>query len=285
MIYTIEKYFLLFMVYSVFGYLLEVTCKLISDKKFINRGFLIGPYCPIYGTGAILLTFLLEPFKFNAALVFFFAILVCGILEYVTSYVMEKLFKARWWDYSKYKFNINGRVCLRTIVPFGIFGTLVVYFSNPFILGLIGKLNNLSLMICSLTIAVIYFIDNIISFNVILKFKHIATEIKVDSTEEITAKVKQVIYNQKHKLQKRLLDAFPNFMPSVELIKKKKAEIKARASEFKGSIESRIDKMENNITEQLEKISDSFIENKNNLKNNLKKEGGGSTDVRDDKKV
>ena len=56
MIYTIEKYFLLFMVYSVFGYLLEVTCKLISDKKFINRGFLIGPYCPIYGTGAILLT-------------------------------------------------------------------------------------------------------------------------------------------------------------------------------------------------------------------------------------
>ena len=110
--------FILFMFYSIFGWVLEVLGKLIECKRFINRGFLIGPYCPIYGVGAILITALLGKYQDDIIALFIMAIVLCGTLEYLTSYVMEKVFHARWWDYSQRKFNINGRVCLYTIIPF-----------------------------------------------------------------------------------------------------------------------------------------------------------------------
>ena len=126
MIQTIELYFLLFITYSVIGWTMEVVGKLIELKRFVNRGFLIGPCCSIYGFGGILITLLLQYFTANPVVLFFMAILVCGVLEYLTSYFMEKLFNARWWDYSQRKYNINGRVCLNTIIPFGILGCLIM---------------------------------------------------------------------------------------------------------------------------------------------------------------
>ena len=108
---TIETWFLWLMIYSIIGWVYESTICSIGHRKLINRGFLNGPYCPIYGTGAVLV------------LLFFAGALVTCSLEYLTSWLMEKLFHARWWDYSKRKFNIGGRVCLnaqqrRTIYSF-----------------------------------------------------------------------------------------------------------------------------------------------------------------------
>ena len=79
---------------------MEVTCKSIEAKKIINRGFMIGPYCPIYGWGALAITILLKRYIDDWIVLLFMSIITCGILEYATSYVMEKLFHARWWDYS-----------------------------------------------------------------------------------------------------------------------------------------------------------------------------------------
>ena len=104
-------YFIYFFVFSVVGYICEVTYVYICNKKLVNRGFLHGPYIPIYGNGAIFITLALGQCK-NVILVFLGSMLICSILEYVTSYVMEVIFHNRWWDYSKQKFNINGRVCL-----------------------------------------------------------------------------------------------------------------------------------------------------------------------------
>ena len=132
--YDVRIYFLLFMIYAVAGWIMEVTCKLIQYKRFINRGFLIGPYCPIYGYGALLITFLLGRYKYDALVLFVMAIVVCGTLEYLTSLVMEKMFKARWWDYSQRKFNINGRVCLENLVLFGLASCVIIYVTNPFII-------------------------------------------------------------------------------------------------------------------------------------------------------
>ena len=128
-----KYYFSLFIIYSFIGWTMEVVWNLFTDKKLVNRGFLIGPYCPIYGVGCLLLIILLGRFKSDPVLLFFMSIIVCSILEYSTSYIMEKLFKARWWDYSEYKFNLNGRICAATMIPFGILGVLVVYYLNPFV--------------------------------------------------------------------------------------------------------------------------------------------------------
>lgn len=78
---------------------------------------MIGPYCPIYGWGALAITILLKRYIDDWIVLLFMSIITCGILEYATSYVMEKLFHARWWDYSRRKYNINGRVCLETLIP------------------------------------------------------------------------------------------------------------------------------------------------------------------------
>ena len=137
---TLECYILLFFTGAFLGWVMEVVCKLIQFGRFINRGFLIGPYCPIYGFGAVLVTALLTPFSASPPAVFVLAMAVCGTLEYLTSYVMEKLFHARWWDYSHRRFNLNGRVCAGTLIPFGLLGLGMVYVARPLLFGLYLKL-------------------------------------------------------------------------------------------------------------------------------------------------
>ena len=98
------------------GWCIEVIDTLITTKKFVNRGFLIGPYCPIYGVGAIIMIVSLNRFIDVPIMLFVMSMVIFALLEYYTSYFMEKLFRARWWDYSTKKFNINGRICLETMM-------------------------------------------------------------------------------------------------------------------------------------------------------------------------
>ena len=212
---TFKFYFSLFIIYSFVGWIMEVVWNVYTDKKLVNRGFLIGPYCPIYGVGCLLLILLLGSFKDQPVLLFFMSIIVCSILEYSTSYIMEKLFKARWWDYSEYKLNLNGRICAATMIPFGILGVLVVYFANPFISNFV-PFNDILFYI----ILVIFVLDFGVSFGVIENMKGTITTITKDSTEEITKMVKEKILGKSF-LHKRLLRAFPYIMSPIDKLKKK----------------------------------------------------------------
>ncbi|MDO4282974.1 MAG: putative ABC transporter permease [Clostridia bacterium] len=225
MIYSIQIYFMLYIIYSVCGWILEVTCKFFQYKRFINRGFLLGPYCPIYGTGAIVMTLLLQKYIDDPVTLFIMAMLICSILEYATSYFMEKIFKARWWDYSTYRFNINGRVCLETTIPFGIFGFIIMYVTNPFILKYLYLIPSVALNILTIVIALLFIIDNIISFKVMFGVRGVTKEFNQnikDNTEEITTRVKEILKNQSF-LSKRLIGAFPGFESVKSKIKEKKS--------------------------------------------------------------
>lgn len=215
MLREIEIYFLLFFTYSILGWIMEVVLKLINEHKFINRGFLIGPYCPIYGYGVLLITILLKKYQDDILVTFVLSIIICGLLEYLTSYIMEKFFHARWWDYSQRKFNINGRICLETLIPFGILGCLIIYVTNPIILVVLGKIPNIFLHIISIILFLIYIIDNIISSKIISNLKEISSNVK-DNTEEISQAVKKVIY-KKPRLYIRLEKAFPLIKQKVNL--------------------------------------------------------------------
>ena len=127
----LELYFIIFLFYSFLGWTIEVFLKFIKYNRFVNRGFLIGPYLPIYGFGATFITFLLQKYSDDIIALFVFSMIICTILEYFTSFLMEKIFCARWWDYSNEKFNINGRVCLRNMIAFGILGILMMKYINP----------------------------------------------------------------------------------------------------------------------------------------------------------
>ena len=171
MLRTIEIYFLLFITYSILGWIMEVIGQLIQFKKFINRGFLIGPYCPIYGFGGVAITIILKRYLGDPIALFLFALVICSILEYFTSYIMEKVFKARWWDYSRKKFNINGRICLETMIPFGLLGMFISYVANPFLLAIYEAIKSPDLEIISGTILAIFLTDIIISCKVISNVK------------------------------------------------------------------------------------------------------------------
>ncbi len=203
-------YFLLFIIYAFLGWLLEVTCKLVELKRFVNRGFLIGPICPIYGYGVLGIIFLIGNNTHDFLGVFLKSILICSVLEYFTSYFMEKLFKARWWDYSHRKFNINGRICLETMLPFGILGTTIIYFVNPFFLKLVLMIPASMRIILALILLVIYLVDNAISFNIMYKIKDEIKKHRVDNTELIRKKVDAWL-EKNTILYRHIKNAYPKF--------------------------------------------------------------------------
>lgn len=205
-------WFLAFVCYSFIGWLLEVVVSLIERHRFVNRGFLIGPLCPIYGTGALLITFCLGSVK-NPLAIFATSILLSAILEYSTSYLMEKLFHVRWWDYSRKPFNLHGRICLESLIIFGLSGLLIVTVVSPFFYQYFSALP-LPLLY---TLATILFLallaDFIISLYFIKGFRVTVGIAAKDATIEISERVRQIIMS-KGKLSRRLLKAFPDQKPS-----------------------------------------------------------------------
>lgn len=210
-------YFLLFITYSFIGWIIEIIDRFKVNKRIVNRGFLIGPYVPIYGCCAILMILLLRSVK-NPITLFAYCILIASTGEYLTSYIMEKVFHARWWDYSDYKYNLNGRICLINCLGFGILGFILIKYLNNFLYNIYSNLNMTTLNIIFYTLITIFTIDLIVSFIVIFKVKKMSLKFRnPDNTNEITKKVHEILKN--NPLMKRLFMAFPN----VKLIIKKGA--------------------------------------------------------------
>ena len=214
----IDKYIILFFAFSFLGWLMEVMVVIFKERKIVNRGFLIGPCCPIYGFGGLIMTLLLQNIKNNPILLFLLSLLICSVLEYETSYVMEKLFHARWWDYSNRKFNINGRICLTNMIAFGLLGCLIIYILDPIYFEKIKYLSTKILNIICIILLALFLIDSIFSVKIIKNIKLIKKNMK-DNTEEITRRVKEILI-EKSALTRRIVEAFPNMMVIKEKIKR-----------------------------------------------------------------
>ncbi len=244
--------YILFWLYSFLGWLMETTLVSLQSKKFINRGFFMGPYCPIYGTGGVLLL-VLSPYKDSPFLVFILSIVICSIIEYLTSYILEMIYKVRWWDYSNRMFNLNGRVCLFNSICFGLLGMLMVSYLNPVFLNLITSLSDTILTIIALTILIITLIDMSITFSIMfdirktiinLKEKTITSIFKKnqDNTEEVSKRVKNIL-KEKSIIHKHLSNAFSdlkvyknNFFAKTEELLKIKREQKLETKFIIGTL-------------------------------------------------
>lgn len=131
-------YFLLFTAYSFLGWLCESICCSAAAGKFINRGFLNGPFCPIYGFGGLLVVTVLSPFRDRLFLLYVIAVALTSGLEYLTGFALETLFHAKYWDYSDHRFNLQGRVCLENSLIFGLLSVAAVLYLQPALLALIA---------------------------------------------------------------------------------------------------------------------------------------------------
>lgn len=178
MLQTIERYFLWLVFYSVIGWIYESTLCTIEEKRFVNRGFLNGPYCPVYGFGAVLDLLVLGRLTNPFALFFCGALLTCS-LEYLTSYWMEAVFHTRWWDYSYRKYNLHGRVCLLGAVVFGAFSTLLILFLHPPVLRLTMRIPDIALHITTLILLALLLFDCILTISGFAGFQTRLKEISV----------------------------------------------------------------------------------------------------------
>lgn len=118
-VYSLSQWLLFFYVYCFFGWIFESGFVSIRKKRFVNRGFMHGPFLPLYGFGAILALIVTIPVRGNYVLMYLFGAVAATILEYVTGVVMEAVFKVRYWDYSNQKFNFQGHVCLSSTIAWG----------------------------------------------------------------------------------------------------------------------------------------------------------------------
>lgn len=247
---TLEEYFLLFVIYSFSGWCMETTFVSLENKKFIDRGFLFGPSCPIYGIGAISIVHFLGKFSSNPILLFFMIIVICGILEYLTSLVMEVVFKARWWDYSEKKININGRVCLENLLAFGILGLAVVYVLNPFFINIIRSFPEEVKKWAVIIFGIIYITDLIISVSVVLGFRKVTEKVnkekKGDNTEQITKMVRDLFANKSF-FHRRFINAYPKLEAIQIKIKEIKNKIETVTNDAKDAVVEKKDEIKSNI--------------------------------------
>lgn len=203
------RVFYIFIIYAIIGWLMEVAIVSVKKRKITARGFLIGPWCPIYGFGALFITFLLQKYYEDPIVLFIMSFLLGTILEYITSYIMEKLFHARWWDYSDHRFHINGRVSLTTSLGFGALGLILVYFFNPFFLKIIKNIPTIIFNIIMIIVFVIFIVDIVTSYVIISNLKKEGYSNIKDITEKANEEVKRVLRN-KSIFNRRLLNAFPH---------------------------------------------------------------------------
>lgn len=163
--YKITDYILFFFSFAFIGWIWEVCLVLVQTGKLVNRGVLLGPWLPIYGSGGVLILLLLRKFFNRPIVTFGMTTLLCTIVEYFASWYLELTKGIRWWDYSNYFFNINGRVCLEGALVFGLGGCAVVYLVAPKLSTLFAKVSNKILIpICVLLIS-IFVVDLVHSQN------------------------------------------------------------------------------------------------------------------------
>lgn len=181
------RYFLCFAVFSFIGWLYESLYYTIQQKKRINSGFLSTCFCPIYGIGALLDLILLGRIE-NPLLLFFAGMLVTGVLEYFVSWLLEELFHQRWWDYTNWPLNINGRVCIFGAIAFGILTVALIKVIAPFTMGLISSMGIVPLYVMTAAVAFVMLTDTIVSVRNIdsdkLWYVEKQTELFADTNEE-----------------------------------------------------------------------------------------------------
>ena len=236
----------LFFIYSIAGWVTEVFLKFLEYKRFINRGFLIGPYCPIYGAGAVLITVggkLLSPVDRTWAMSFLIAFVLCGLLEYLTSYILEKYFHARWWDYTERPMNLHGRVWIGNLILFGIGGVFILEEFNPRLLALAHRLEPRLFAAILTAVSILFVADAVMSYFIMNLLKQGVEKSRADKSEEIAAEVRYLLENRSV-FHKRILDAYPELTFRTEMVKARLERIRNEGEAIRLLAEEKVEAVE-----------------------------------------
>lgn len=157
--YSILQWMLFFYIYCFFGWIIESTYVSVCTGNWVNRGFMRGPVIPIYGTGAIIILFAVIPFRTSPILVFILGTIAASVLEFVTGFVMERIYKVRYWDYSDKPFNLCGYICLFNSLCWGVLSILLIYLVHSWVEKGVLFLNDMVLLSIDSGISSLFIVD------------------------------------------------------------------------------------------------------------------------------
>lgn len=215
--------FIKFIIYSFLGYIAECIFVSAENKKFTNRGFLCGPICPIYGVGGVFMSLLLKKYHGDLIATFVLGALLATIIEYFTGFLLEKLFHNKWWDYSKHKFNLNGRVCLMNTILFGICAVLVVNVFSPMLNKVLSLIPNAYIIIISIILIILFVLDMIYSWIVAFNLRGniiVVEDLKNEKINDLPDLLEKKLKHELKKLKripKRIQNAFPIFIRNYKI--------------------------------------------------------------------
>ena len=171
--------FLIFILFSFIGWICEVIyVGVTSAHKFVNRGFLHGPICPVYGFGGVVILMLPPSLYATWIPLFLASMILCTTVEYFVSWLMEKLFHTRWWDYSHYKIQLNGRICLLNSILFGFLGVAVIHFVYPLMIDLLNSLGQTLINISGMIILAVLSVDIFFTVRKLVDFANVMKKLK-----------------------------------------------------------------------------------------------------------
>ena len=277
---------LLFFTYAFLGWCIEVTLKYFQFHRFINRGFLTGPWLPIYGSGAALITIAakaLSPLESSVGTTFVISFILCGVIEYLTSYFLEKRFHARWWDYSQKPMNLHGRVWIGNLLLFGLGGVLIVEWMNPLLLRLFEQMSFALREILALTLSTVFAADYGMSHFVLKLVKRSVESSEADNTEAISKEVR-LLLSDRSVFHRRFAEAYPEVIYKTERIAKRMEEIRAETERLRQEAEERVAQMRLEVAENLEptsSVKNTLIEKQDALIALLYREEAASPEIKE----
>lgn len=248
---------LLFFAYALLGWCIEVTLKYFQFHRFINRGFLTGPWLPIYGSGAVLITLAVDglaPLESSVGTTFALSFVLCGTVEYMTSFVLEKRYHARWWDYSRKPMNLHGRVWIGNLILFGLGGVLIVKVLNPVFLGVFGMLTLSGREILAAGLGGLFLADCVMSHFVLKLVKTGVESSEADNTEEISREVRLLLHDRSV-FHRRFADAYPEVIYKTERIAARMEAVRAETERLRREAEARVGEVKEQLAYELEPIA------------------------------
>lgn len=240
--YELYDFIWIFFLYAFIGWCTEVAFAALKEGVFVNRGFLNGPVCPIYGFGVLIIVACLTPLKDNALVLFVGSVLLTSLLEWVTGFVLEKLFHQRWWDYSDEPFNLGGYICLRFSLAWGFACLIVMDIVHPSIMALIGWVPRTLGVVLLCLFGAVMAVDLIATVKAIIKMNDHLRQI-----DELAAKIKEASNDFGESLAGRVLD------------------ISEKGGEWKNAITEKTEDMK----ESLDDLKDAFTEKREDVKESL----------------
>lgn len=201
-VYNIYQWFIFFYIYCFLGWCIESIIVSFENKRLINRGFLSGPLLPIYGLGAVLVLFITLPFRNNLFSVYFIGMIGATILEYFTGWLMEIIFKVKYWDYSYYKIQYKGRICLVCSLFWGVLSILLIQFIHKPIEKYVLLLNDNVVMIVDIITTLIVIADTITSIKATIDINKLMerSEKALSEIKELKSEIELILNNAGNQL-------------------------------------------------------------------------------------